>query len=132
MKNSVPVHLVSNSPIDFHVIGWLTNVFWPNNSPRIQMHMHSLFISNGVGLQYCSPKFNKSWEVITKSWYELVTGDILVKELLKRCACMNGPYVYVVNFYLCFFLNYFIQLNVFFLFVLIYSMTSGCNFYLLH
>ena len=46
-------------------------------------------ISNGVNLQYCCQKFNKSQGIITKSWSELIAEDILSKELLKRCVHMN-------------------------------------------
>ena len=55
--------------------------------------MQVQFIFNGVSGQYGHPKFNKSQEIITKSWSNLIAGDILAKKLLKRCVCMNGPAV---------------------------------------
>ena len=51
------------------------------------------FITNGLALRYRRPKYQKPQEIILKSWSELTSGDISVKELLKRCARMNGPSV---------------------------------------
>jgi len=76
-------------------------------------HMHAhwytcqiQFKSNGVAFRYCRPKFNKSQDVIIKSWSRLIAGDISAKKLLKWCTRMNRPWLLVL-----FLLNHFIQLN---------------------
>ena len=62
------------------------------------------YISNGVALRYCRPKFNKSQEIITKSWSALIAGDILAK--LLNHVWMDPLYLWVNEYFWIFVVNF--------------------------
>jgi len=80
-------HIMATNQSSFNMYKMINLLHVEAQNVNIQV----LVLSNGALLQHKWKKYKKVQTVITECWQQLTEGNMSAKEVLKRCARVNGP-----------------------------------------